>query len=158
VLLVYDAELELVAAGGTRRVPYAGFHRGYKQMDLAPGELIAAVRLPRRDPGAWREVYHKVGTRRAQAISKLCFAGALRLDGGVVAEARLAFGAVAPVPLRCTATEAVLRGQVPGPELLRAAQAALAAEVAPIDDFRSTARYRRHVAQNLLAELLLPPG
>ena len=162
VLLVYDAELELVSAAGTRRVPYGAFHRGYKQMDLRPGELIRAIHLPPRSPAAagaeWREVYHKVGTRRAQAISKLCFAGVLRLDGGVVAEARLAFGAVAPVPLRCPAAEAALRGRPLGREAIAAAQAALAAEIAPIDDFRSTARYRRRVAQNLLGELLEVAG
>jgi CO/xanthine dehydrogenase FAD-binding subunit len=154
VLLVYDAELELVSAAGTRRVPYAGFHRGYKVMDLAPGELIAAIHLPRRDATAWRDGYHKVGTRKAQAISKVCFAGAVRFDGERVADVRLALGAVAAVPLRCTATEAVLRGERLDAGRVAAAQVALAAEVAPIDDYRSTARYRRRVAQALLAELL----
>src|SRR5262249_2247913 len=65
-LLAYDASLELIAASGTRRVPYADFHRGYKKMDLRPGELIGRVHVPRRAAG-WRDYYRKVGTRRAQA-------------------------------------------------------------------------------------------
>jgi CO/xanthine dehydrogenase FAD-binding subunit len=154
VLLVYGAELELVSAAGSRRVPYGAFHRGYKQMDLGAGELIRAIHLPPRDGAAWRDTYHKVGTRKAQAISKLCLAAAVRLEGDVVAEARIAFGAVAPVPLRCPGAEAALRGRRLGREAIAAAQQALATEIAPIDDFRSTERYRRRVAQNLLVELL----
>ncbi|HEX6465073.1 MAG TPA: FAD binding domain-containing protein, partial [Vicinamibacterales bacterium] len=79
-LLAYDASLELVSSSGTRRLPYADFHHGYKKMDLRPGELIARVHLPRRSDG-WRDYYRKVGTRRAQAISKACLAGAIRMDG-----------------------------------------------------------------------------
>ena len=153
-LLVYDAELELVSTAGTRRVPYAGFHHGYRQMDLQPGELIAGVHLPAREPG-WRDAYRKVGTRRAQAISKLCFAGALRLDGDRIVDVRLGWGSVAPVPLRASATEAVLQGERLSPALARAAQQALGAELRPIDDFRSTAGYRMRVAQNLLGDWLL---
>jgi CO/xanthine dehydrogenase FAD-binding subunit len=153
-LLVYDAELELVSSRGTRRVSYAGFHRGYRQMDLAPGELIAAIHLPRRPGGRWLETYRKVGTRRAQAISKVCFASALAMDGDVVADARIALGSVAPMPLRCVRTEAVLRGQRLTPALADAARAELVHEIAPIDDFRSTARYRSRVAAGLLGEAL----
>jgi CO/xanthine dehydrogenase FAD-binding subunit len=154
-LLVYDAELELVSRRGTRRVPYAGFHHAYRQMDLAPGELIRAIHLPRRD-GGWRATYRKVGTRKAQAISKVCFAAALRLEGDVVADARIALGSVAPVPLRCSRTESLLHGQRLGPDLAAVARQALAAEIAPIDDFRSTASYRLRVAQSLLADFLAP--
>ena len=71
-LLVYDAQIELVSSRGRRTVPYETFHRGYKQMDLAPDELIAAIRLPRT--AGWMQHYRKVGARRAQAISKICFA------------------------------------------------------------------------------------
>jgi CO/xanthine dehydrogenase FAD-binding subunit len=159
-LLVYDAELELVSPDGVRRVPYASFHRGYRKMDLGTGELIRAFRLPRRPAGRWRETYRKVGTRRAQAISKVCFAGALALAGAVVEDARIAFGSVAPVPLRCTRTEALLRGERLTPATLAAARAELGREIAPIDDFRSTARYRLQVAQELLVDFLraAPPG
>jgi CO/xanthine dehydrogenase FAD-binding subunit len=153
-LLVYDAELELVSAAGTRRLPYAGFHRGYRQMDLAPGELIQAIHLPRRPAGRWRESYRKVGTRRAQAISKACFAAAVVMDGDVVGDVRIALGSVAPMPLRCVRTEAVLRGERLSPALVAAARAELGREIAPIDDFRSTARYRLRVAQELLVGFL----
>ena len=154
VLLVYDAELELVSAAGTRRIPYAGFHRGYRQMDLSPGELILAIHLPRRPAGRWRETYRKVGTRRAQAISKACFAAAVAMDGDLVADVRIALGSVAPMPLRCVRTEAVLRGERSSPALVAAARAELGREIAPIDDFRSTARYRLRVAQELLVDFL----
>src|SRR5688500_4417567 len=97
-LLVYDAELELLSARGSRRVRYDRFHTGYKTSVLAPDELIARIHLPR---GArWTVAYRKVGTRRAQAIAKVCFAAAARLDGGTVADVRIAFGSVAPTVVR----------------------------------------------------------
>jgi CO/xanthine dehydrogenase FAD-binding subunit len=151
-LLAYDAELELISVRGVRRVPYDRFHLGYKKMDLAPGELIARVHLPRR-PGRWREYYRKVGTRRAQAIAKVCMAAAMDLDpSGVVRDARIALGSVAPTVIRARRTEDALRGQTLDPDSLRRAQQALASDVAPIDDIRSTARYRLNVAQRLLGE------
>jgi len=96
--------------------------------------------------------YRKVGTRRAQAISKVCFAGAARVDAGRIVDVRIALGSVAPTVLRAIETEKTLRGEKLSPALLPAAQEVLAREIAPIDDMRSTSRYRRRVAQNLLAE------
>ncbi|HVS89901.1 MAG TPA: xanthine dehydrogenase family protein subunit M [Candidatus Acidoferrum sp.] len=150
-LFVYDAELELVSASGARWVPYQGFWSGYKQMDLRSDELIRGIRLPRgkRD---WKQYYRKVGTRRAQAISKVCFAGAARVHAGRIVDVRIALGSVAPTVLRAVETEKTLRGERLSPAILRAAQKVLAREIAPIDDMRSTAHYRRRVAQNLLAE------
>jgi CO/xanthine dehydrogenase FAD-binding subunit len=150
-LFVYDAELELVSASGSRWVPYHGFWSGYKQMDLRSGELIRRIRLPREKSG-WKHYYRKVGTRRAQAISKVCFAGVARADAGLIVDVRIALGSVAPTVLRAVETEKILRGQRLSPAILRAAQEALAREIAPIDDMRSTSHYRRRVAQNLLAE------
>ena len=152
-LLVYDAELELVSTGGVRSIPYSDFHTGYKQMLLRPDELLASVRLPRttRD---WQQYYRKVGTRKAQAISKVCFAGAAQVCDGRVHDIRLALGSVAPVPLRCLKTEAAIKGQRLDAALITAARAALASEVVPIDDIRSTARYRLRVAANLLEDFL----
>jgi CO/xanthine dehydrogenase FAD-binding subunit len=142
-LLVYDAELELVSARGSRRLPYRDFHTGYKQMQIAPDELLARIHL-RRDTARWRQYYRKVGTRKAQAISKVCFAGLMDRASG---EARIALASVAPVPLRCLGTErAIAEGRDP--------MAALAAEISPIDDIRSVAAYRRRVAQNLLRDFL----
>jgi CO/xanthine dehydrogenase FAD-binding subunit len=152
-LVVYDAELELISASGMRRIPYANFHRGYKRMDLRPDELIRTIRLPRR-PGEWKQRYHKVGTRRAQAISKVCFAAAIDLDGRTVRDVRIALGSVAPIPFRAAATENLLRGQALNRDLIRAAGEMLAGEIAPIDDFRSTSQYRRRVAKNLVIDFL----
>jgi CO/xanthine dehydrogenase FAD-binding subunit len=153
-LLVYDAELELVSARGPRWVPYLGFHTGYKQMILRPEELIRRIRLPRRKE-RWRQYYRKVGTRKAQAISKVCFAGGAALAAGEIRDIRIALGSVAPTVLRCMKTEAVLRGQKPNRAVLDSAKDVLAQEIAPMDDFRSTARYRLRVSQNLLIEFLL---
>ena len=152
-LLAYGASVELVSAGGTRLVPYAEFHTGYKRTVMRDDELIAAVVLPRPAEGA-RHFYRKVGTRRAQAISKVCFAALAWVEGGALGGVRVALGSVAPVVLRCRRTEGVLNGSRPGAELSEAAAAELAREITPIDDVRSTARYRTRVAQNLLAEFL----
>jgi CO/xanthine dehydrogenase FAD-binding subunit len=150
-LLVYDAEIELVSASGARWVPYHGFWKGYKQIGLRDDELIRAIRLPRNRSFS-KQFYRKVGTRRAQAISKVCFAGTAQMDAGRVVDVRIALGSVAPTVLRTAETEKMLRGEKPAGATLHAAQEILAREIAPIDDIRSTARYRLRVAQNLLAE------
>jgi CO/xanthine dehydrogenase FAD-binding subunit len=153
-LIVYGAEIGIVSAGGARWVAYESFHTGYKKMNLQAGELIRAIRLA-RPRGAWKQYFRKVGTRRAQAISKICFAGAGRVEAGRIAEVRIALGSVAPTVLRAVRVEELLRGERPADAALRlAAQEVLGAEVAPIDDMRSTGRYRRNVARNLLAEFL----
>ena len=124
-LLVYDAELELVSASGDRAAcPFTVSH-GYKQMALRPDELIASIRLPRKKRG-WRQYYRKVGTRRAQAISKVCFAGAARMENGGIADVRIALGSVAPTVLRATGTEDTFARRSPHAELIRAAQETLA--------------------------------
>jgi CO/xanthine dehydrogenase FAD-binding subunit len=150
-LLVYDAELELASVRGRRRVSYETFHRGYKQMDLGHDELIVAIRLPRRS-GRWVQHYRKVGARRAQAIAKICFAGAAEMRDGRAADMRLAFGSVAPTVVRATQTEAALRGVDLTEQSVESAMESLAADLSPIDDIRSTARYRQRVAANLLKE------
>lgn len=153
-LLAYGAEVELVSSDGPRWVEYADFHTGYKQTVMRGDELISRVRLSRPVEGA-RHFYRKVGTRRAQAISKVCFAALAETNGyGAFAEVRIALGSVAPVVLRCRRTEALLKGRRPDVELLRDARGALAEDISPIDDIRSTARYRTRVAQNLLEEFL----
>ncbi|MGH9410592.1 MAG: FAD binding domain-containing protein [Vicinamibacterales bacterium] len=159
VLLVYAAEIELQSLDGVRRVPYARFHTAYKETDIHPGEVIARVRLPRAvAPAAerWRDYYRKVGTRRAQAISKICFAGSLLADEGVVRDVRIALGSVAPTVLRAVRTEDAIRGSRLDAATLDRAAETLASELAPIDDLRSTAHYRMRVACNLLREFLSP--
>ncbi|MCA1817959.1 MAG: xanthine dehydrogenase family protein subunit M [Acidobacteria bacterium] len=153
-LLSYDAALELVSASGARWVEYDEFHTGYKQTVMRAGELIARVRLP-RTPGGVKSYYRKVGTRRAQAISKVCMAATARVrEGGRIESARVALGSVAPTVVRCAKTEALLGGQTVDAGLIRAARAALAQEIAPIDDIRSTGEYRARVAENLLEDFL----
>jgi CO/xanthine dehydrogenase FAD-binding subunit len=152
VLLVYDAELELISAAGSRRLPYAKFHLGYKQMDLRPGEIIGRVILPLPQRGS--VYFRKVGTRRAQAISKVCLAGMIRVEANAIQDVRIAFGSVAPTVLRAMTTEEALRGQPLDAGTIAAAERALLTEIAPIDDIRSTARYRARVAANLLREFL----
>jgi CO/xanthine dehydrogenase FAD-binding subunit len=152
-LLVYDAEIEIVSASGQRWIPYHRFHSGYKQMDLQPSELIRRIRMP-RNKHAWKQYFRKVGTRRAQAISKICLAAAARVEAGKIADVRIVLGSVAPTVVRATRAEERLRGRQPDAETVKATQDALASEIAPIDDFRSTSRYRRAVARNLLAEFI----
>jgi CO/xanthine dehydrogenase FAD-binding subunit len=152
-LLAYDAEIELVSERSARWAPYHGFHTGYKKMQIAPEELLRAVRIPRRAK-PWRQYYRKVGTRKAQAISKVCLASAALVENGVIRDVRIALGSVAPIVLRAAKTEDALRGAAITPATIASAQETLAREIAPIDDIRSTARYRLRVAQNLLEEFL----
>ncbi|MGA9392957.1 MAG: 2-oxo-4-hydroxy-4-carboxy-5-ureidoimidazoline decarboxylase [Candidatus Sulfotelmatobacter sp.] len=152
-LLVYDAELILVSLRGERRVPYAGFHTGYKKMLLAPDELVQAVCLPRRFSG-YRSHARKVGARNAQAISKVCIAALGRVGDGVVRDVRIALGSVAPVPLRLTRTEQVVNAKAIDSDLIKLARQTVVSEILPIDDIRSTARYRAAVSANLVTDFL----
>src|ERR1700723_3094532 len=152
-LLVYDAELILVSVRGERRLAYTGFHTGYKKTLLASNELVQAICLPRRFGGYFSHA-RKVGARNSQAISKVCIAALGRLGDGMVEDIRIALGSVAPVPLRLRETEQAVKGKAIDSELLLLARRAVVAEVRPIDDIRSTARYRAAVAGNLVAEFL----
>jgi OHCU decarboxylase len=152
-LLVYEAELLLVSARSERRVPYAGFHTGYRKTQLAPDELIRAICLKRRFSGYYAHA-RKVGARNAQAISKVCLAALGHIANGVVDDIRLAMGSVAPVPLRLSETERIVKGKHIDPQIITLARTTAAAEIRPIDDIRSTLRYRRAVAGNLVAEFL----
>ena len=152
-LLVYEAELALVSVRGERRLPYTSFHVGYKQTKLAPDELIRTVCIPRRFSG-YVSYARKVGARNAQAISKVCVAALGRLNGGVIEDVRIACGSVAPVPLRLTETERILNGKLIEPALLSFARKTAQAEIQPIDDIRSTAKYRAAVVGNLVVEFL----
>jgi CO/xanthine dehydrogenase FAD-binding subunit len=152
-LLAYDAVLEIASARGTRRVPYDKFHRGYKQMDLAADELIHSIHLPRRT-GGLRQFYRKVGTRRAQAISKVCLAGAITIEQGIVMDARIGLGSVAPTVIRARHVEKAVTGRRLDRDTIQLARAAVPADVSPIDDIRSTAQYRTEVTRNLIEQLL----
>jgi CO/xanthine dehydrogenase FAD-binding subunit len=156
-LMVYEAELILVSRRGERRVPYVDFHTDYKKMKLAPEELIRAICLGRRFSN-YLHYARKVGARDAQAISKVCVAALGRLRGGVtgsvIDDVRIALGSVAPVPLRLTEVERIAKGKPVEPELVQWTRKMTSAAIQPIDDIRSTARYRSAVAGNLVAEFL----
>ena len=139
VLAAADAQIVLRSATSERRVPFTEFYTGYRTSVRRPDELIMAVEIPAIDGRQW---WRKVGTRRAQAISKIMMAGVRGL------QVRIAVGSVAPTVVLAVDAAAILSegGSVPD------AQAALRREIAPIDDLRSTADYRLRVTENLLAE------
>jgi CO/xanthine dehydrogenase FAD-binding subunit len=153
VLLAYGASVTLVSAAGQRTVPYSEFHMGYKRTALRPDELLHTIRVPRTFAG-YRQYLRKVGTRNAQSISKVALAGVARMDGDVVADVRLGAASLMDRPSRCGAAEKAVLGQRIDEATVRAARAALSGEVRPIDDIRSTEKYRRAVAENLLEEFL----
>ncbi|HMF92884.1 MAG TPA: xanthine dehydrogenase family protein subunit M [Vicinamibacterales bacterium] len=141
VLAAAEAIVVLQSAAGTRHVPFNVFYTGYRQTVRRPDELIVRFEIP---AAAGRQWFRKVGTRAAQAISKVVIAGM------VGEEVRIALGSVAPTVVRASRTEeALARGAS-----VADAQRTLMDEIAPIDDIRSTAEYRRRVAANLLARLL----
>ena len=152
-LLAYGAQIELISARGSRRLPYDGFHVGYKRTHLAMDELVYALHLPRRFAG-YIQYARKVGTRNAQAISKVAIAALALIKDGFVEEVCIGGASLLEIPLRCSGVERALTGKRLNPELVINAKSALAAEVRPIDDIRSTERYRTAVAANLLAEFM----
>jgi xanthine dehydrogenase small subunit len=154
VLLALDAVVVAAGAGGLREIPYAGFHAGYRQTALRPGEIVARVRLPYLPAGAF-QAFRKVGTREAQSISKVVLAMTVRVEEGRISELRLAAGSVAATPVRLRATEKAVRGLPPEPETADLAGREAAREVTPIDDVRSTADYRRFALERVVRRLML---
>jgi CO/xanthine dehydrogenase FAD-binding subunit len=153
-LLVYAADIELISLRGRRRIPYADFHLGYKRNVLQPDELVFALHLTRRF-NQHSQYLRKVGTRKAMAITKVALAATAVVADNRISELRLAAASVADRPVRLLETEAVLLNSTLNPELFKQARICLLDEVKPIDDIRSTADYRRHVAANLLEEFLI---
>jgi CO/xanthine dehydrogenase FAD-binding subunit len=158
IMLALDAELVCGSARGERSVPATAFWPAYRQTALAPDELLLRIRFPLAPDRKTR--FRKVGTRRAQSISKVVIALSWRGDepDGPWTDVRLALGSVAPTPIRATATEAVLEGRRPTQETADRAADALAGELRPIDDVRSTAEYRRVVAARVLHRLIREAG
>ncbi len=153
-LLAYDARVVARSARGTRVIPFERLYRGYRDLDLQRDELITAVELP-AVPASAVAFFRKVGTRRAQSISKMVFAGLVARDrAGRVSHARLAFGSVAPVPIRARQAESALLNEALSPASARRVVDALALDIAPIDDIRSTREYRLEVAANVLMQFL----
>jgi len=154
VLLAHDATVHVASVRGERAIPFASLHTGYRRLATAEDELIVSFEIPAAPRGA-TAFFRKVGTRAAQSISKVVFAGLLHAGRGAVPDlVRLAWGSVAPVPVRATNAEAALLGAPPARATAAAALAALDRDIAPIDDIRSDRAYRMAVARNLLAQFL----
>ncbi|HSM37749.1 MAG TPA: xanthine dehydrogenase family protein subunit M [Candidatus Limnocylindrales bacterium] len=157
ILLATDARIVLGSARGERTVAAVDFWTGYRQTALRSDELIVRIHFPLRPHRQVR--FRKVGTRRAQAISKVVMALAWEPDDdGRWRSVRVALGSMAATPVRATATEALLEGSLPEAGVADRAAAALAGELSPIDDVRSTADYRRAVASRVLHRLVRDEG
>ncbi len=159
VLLAADASFVIGSVRGERTVRASEFWTAYRTTALAPDELLLRIRVPLL---AGRELrFRKIGTRRAQSISKVVVALGWRDRGGPSSpwtDVRLALGSVAATPIRALATEGVLEGHPPTPETADRAAEVLAGELHPIDDVRSTAEYRRVVAARVLHRLIREAG
>jgi xanthine dehydrogenase small subunit len=144
VLAAVNARVVLRSARGERAVAFESFYTGYRASVRRPDEIITAIEVPAVDGRQW---WRKVGTRRAQAISKVMIAGVRGASNGG-ADVRIAFGSVGPTVLLAKQAASILQhgGSVPD------AQAALLTEIAPIDDIRSTREYRARIAANLLEQ------
>ncbi|MBA3852538.1 MAG: xanthine dehydrogenase family protein subunit M, partial [Chloroflexi bacterium] len=156
VLLAADASITLGSARGEREVAAVDFWTAYRETARAPDELVLRVRFPLESRRTIR--FRKVGTRRAQAISKVVMALAYREDGGVWRDVRVALGSVAATPVRVAQTEGVLEGAAPRQTVADHAAATITREIAPIDDVRSTADYRRSVSGRILHRILREEG
>ena len=153
-LMALDAVVVARSLRGTREIPIADLYRGYRDLALAPDELITAVTLP-FPPARSRQFFRKVGTRRAQSISKVVMSGVLRLGRDrKIDHASIAYGSVAPVTLRARGAEAALLGAAPSKGAAARVREALMRDIAPIDDIRSDRNYRLLVAGNVLEQFL----
>ncbi len=148
VLLTLDAKLILASPQGERTVPVGEFFVAYRQTALRPDEVLKTIVLPRGDSFTRR--FYKVSKRREMDISTVSGCFAVKLEGGLVADIRLAYGGVAATPVRALKTETALRGRPWSAETIAAARAGLTAEFTPINDTRGSADYRRWVITGLL--------
>jgi CO/xanthine dehydrogenase FAD-binding subunit len=153
VLAAYDAEVEVGSARGTRRVFFNELYTGYRRTVLEADELLLAVRIPKLKQGE-RDFFWKVGTRRAQAISKTVIAAKAQISDDRIKKISIAVGSVAPTVIRATQTERLLAGSALTPALVEQARQTIAREITPITDLRSTEHYRRIVTGNILVKFL----
>ena len=151
-LLITGGSVVLASVAGLREVPLAQFWTGYRQIAARPDEIIAAFRLPKKGPA--KERFRKIGTRRAQAISKVMAASRILVENGVIVSAAIALGSVAPTPVRLAEVEKFLAGKPLSPSLIDEAEKLAQATVQPIADIRSTAEYRRWASGRLVRDAL----
>ncbi len=151
LLLALDAAVLIAAPSGTRTIPLHEFYHAYRQTALAPGEILVSIIIPKPLPDEVR--FYKAAKRRLDDISTVAAAFSLTFDAGSrIDTARLAFGGVAAIPLRCTDAESALTGRPWNPAAVVAAQSAVAAALHPLTDHRGSADYRLALAQSLLAK------
>ncbi|MFQ5790416.1 MAG: FAD binding domain-containing protein [Acidobacteriota bacterium] len=156
-LSVYEAIVHTVSSQGSRSIPIGEVFTGVKETCLRQAELIEGIELPFLRTRPTRQVFRKVGTRAASAISKTVAAGLLWLRrDGRIRELRFALGSMAPTVRRLRKVEAFVEGKKPTRRVLDQAGELLEEEVSPIDDIRSTAEYRLEVSRNLLRWFLNP--
>ena len=154
-LAVYEAVIHAVSPRGRRTVPFLDIFAGVKRTWLEPSELIEAIEIPFPHRPPSRQLFRKVGTRAAQALSKTVAAGLLwRKRDGSIEELRFALGSMAPTVRRLRRIEAFVAGRKTTPSVVDQACRLLDEEVSPIDDVRSTAEYRLQVSRNLLRSFL----
>jgi xanthine dehydrogenase small subunit len=152
-LLALGATVSLRSARGSRTLPLEAFYHDYMKNDRAPDEYVAAIEVP--PPGSKVFATYKLSKRFDQDISAVCAAFALTIEGGVVKEARLAYGGMAGIPKRATGAEAALIGCAFDAAALKDALAALARDFSPLSDMRASAAYRALAAANLLRRFQL---
>ena len=157
VLMALRATVVLRRGAATREIPLENLYLDYQKMALQPGEFVAQVRVPLRQPDTLVRAY-KISKRFDQDISAVFACFALALDGGRIASARIGCGGVAATPRRATATENALNGKPWDETTVDAAVRALSEEFSPIGDMRASAAYRRAVLANLLRRFRLETG
>ncbi|ALL12658.1 xanthine dehydrogenase small subunit [Caulobacter henricii] len=153
-LIAAGATLVLNQGGERRQIPLEAFFLDYGQQDRRPGEFVEAVIVPTPAPELVFKVF-KLSKRFDQDISAVCGAFALRMDGGVVTSARIAFGGMAGTPRRASGCEAALIGQPWSEATIEAAMAALDGDYAPLSDMRASAAYRSLAARNMLRKVFI---
>ena len=153
-LVALEAAFVLRSRAGSRTVPAEQFFTGPKKTVLAPGELLVEIRIP-APRLAGRSAFRMIGRRNGQVISQVNAAVWLAVEGGVIREARVAVGSVAPVPLRLKGAEALLTGKTVRGLDLEPVLASAAAGIAPISDVRASLEYRRLVTASLLRDALV---
>jgi xanthine dehydrogenase small subunit len=149
VFIALDAQIELFGPAGARWLKIAEFFRDYRKTALAPGEIVARVRIPLPSPATAFAAY-KISKRFDDDISAVCGVFALDIEDGIVKAARLAYGGMAAIPKRATHAETALIGKPWTLDAAREAGAALARDFSPLTDMRASAGYRAKVAANLL--------
>ena len=152
-LSVFEAELEIGSTNGTRRVSFNKFYTGYRATVLQKDELLLGIRLPKTSSQHW-QYFRKVGTRQAQAISKVVMAIWAERAKRDLQTVRISYGSVAPTVIRAPQTEAMLSGHLLAEDLIEAARQKVMQEVHPISDVRSTETYRRVISGNILGRAL----